>query len=127
MAKFNYTQMKKTAERLVYSYGRKITLQCVAASDTDEDNITKSIEIDAVMVLPNQVRIFGLSALGESARPDPQIVETESVYIVVPTNQVGDIKQWNQIMDQGKCQRIMATQLLNPGELPMLAYIGTVR
>ena len=127
--KYDYANAKKLATSLIRRFGRSVKLQRIEASETGNRNVVEEVEVQATMMLPNQVRIFGLSALGESARPNEQIVETEVVYILVPPDEE-DFKRWNCIEDSDSVrgeQRIIATQVFKPGDTSILGYIGAGR
>jgi len=124
----NYAALAITAQRLVTEAGRTVTL--VRPSETPVDTTRpwndKTADEDilvvpAVQLLPNSVRVFGLSALGEAGKLDGLLSVSELVYVVFAGE--SDLKQYTFVRD-GQDYGIMATQSLKPANITLLGFIG---
>lgn len=137
----DYTKMAALAKRLITENGR--TVQLVRPNETATDpakpwlgsvaGTPTLVSVPAVQLLPNQVRIFGLSALGlagtlegtpnEAAKGLVQL--SELVYIVYPEG--NDLRVFTHVRDGGVDYTIEATQELRPGNAIVLGFIGVRR
>lgn len=134
---YDYTKVRNTAERLVNRFGRRVTLVRPTevkentnrpwkgpSTDADE-NPEFTFEVPCIQLLPNQVRIFGLAALGESQMLDGLISMSEYVYVVFQGET--DLRQFTFVRDGGVDYQIEATQALRPANITLLGYIGVRR
>lgn len=104
----------------ILKHGRAITLFNRAATPT-------SHETHGLFLPPNQVRIFGLSALGEGTKFDQLFAQSEQIVIVYVETAI-DIKQFSFVRDTDTTiWKVDAIQELKPAETRILAYIGTRR
>jgi hypothetical protein len=137
-----YERMQAKAIQLVAKYGRDVTLirpsrnlavpgkkwKGVTESDDPllEDSNERLVTIKSVVTLPNQVRVFGLSALGDAAEFKDLIQFSEKVHIIAPGTDI-NIKDFVSVRDEDGDWGINATQILRPGEITLLGYIGVRR
>ena len=124
----DYNKLAVLAERLVTEAGRTVTL--VRVSETPADvaapwngvtGVETTLVVPAVQLLPNSVRVFGLSALGEAGKLDGLVSVSELVYIIFAGE--NDLKQYTLVRD-GQDYGIMATQSLKPANTTLLGFIG---
>jgi hypothetical protein len=130
----DYTRLAATAERLINKNGREVTFVKKSTTPLDptkpwKGSSTSATETTlvrrAVFVPPNQVRIFGLSALGEATQFVDMIAFCEQIAIVFPDE--NDLKEYQTLRDGSINWNIMALQLLKPADKQILAFIGTRR
>ena len=128
----NYEKIAKTAERLILESGRSITL--VRPSETPIDatkpwngsqSSEETLTLPGVQLLPNAVRVFGLSALGDATELRGLLELNERVYIVFQGT--ADISTFNFVRDGGIDYQIQGTQELKPGDVILLGFIGVRR
>lgn len=135
---FDYERQRKISERLIKSRGREITLvrpsEEKANSDRpwkgpkvppDPDGNAFRLTVPGIQLLPNQVRIFGLSALGESGKLDGLIQISELIFIVFQGE--NDLRQFTFVEDGGVNFHIQTTQSLKPADVTLLGFIGVRR
>lgn len=134
---YDYTRVRDTAERLVKRFGRTVTLVRPTEIKDDHDrpwkgpsvnsdvNPDTKLQVPAIQLLPNQVRIFGLSAIGESHMLDGLVSKSEYVYIIFQGEV--DIRQFTFVEDRAVTYQIEATQSLRPANVTLLGYIGVRR
>lgn len=128
----DYEEIRQIAQELVTEWGRTVTL--VRPSETPVDatrpwigNIDDdfTLVVPAIQVLPNQVRIFGLSALGESGKLDELMQISQLIYVVFQGEV--DLRQFTFLLDGGVRYNINSTQALKPANVTLLGYIGASR
>lgn len=129
----NYEKLVQKARKLITDNGRTITLvrQNEIASDPAKPwNGSLSapdtlLEVPALQLLPNAVRVFGLSALGDASRLDGLLSLSEYVYVLFQGEV--DLHQFTFVRDGGIDFHIEATQALKPANVTMLGFIGVKR
>jgi len=129
----DYVKLAATAERLVTKNGRTVTLVRTGEVPVDVDkpwlgNVAAgetTLVVPAVQLLPNAVRIFGLSALGEASRLSELISNSEIVYILFQGEV--DLKPFTFVRDGGIDYQIEATQSLKPANTTVLGFVGVRR
>lgn len=130
----DYVKMASTAQRLIRENGREVIFVRKPQSSLDPnkpwngpDPIAQEITItlSGVFVPPNQIRQFGLSALGEGTEFRDLIDFSEQVIIVYPGDT--DLKDYKTIRDNGINWNMVGLQFLKPGTVPLLAFVGTRR
>jgi len=131
----DYAKLAATAERLVTDAGRTVTLVArdrnpadpaqpwngpadIAAGET-------TVEVPAVQLLPNAVRIFGLSALGDANEFQGLVTYSELVYIVFQGEE--NLEDYSIVRDDGVDFQVEATQALKPANTTLLGFIGVRR
>lgn len=132
MATFDYASLVTTVDELLTEFGREITL--IKLSETPNDTAkpwngpisdNETVTFKCAQLLPNQVRIFGLSALGESTELTNMINHSDIVYVGYGGQiNVGD---YTYVEDGGVQYLINATQELKPADTVLLNYIGVNR
>ena len=130
----DYVKLAGVADRLIRANGREVQFVRKATalldpakpwkgSDPDEDEIT--LTLPAVFVPPNQVRIFGLSALGEATEFRDMVTFSEQIAIVACGQ--NDLREYQTIRDGSINWNMIGLQLLKPATLNILAFVGTRR
>jgi hypothetical protein len=131
----DYVKLAGIAERLVNKSGRAVTLVRNPTTMADPmkpwkgpdfvDGEEITLDVKAVFVTPNQVRIFGLSALGDSTQFVDMVAVSEQIMILFPGE--NDIKQFQTVRDGTVNWNITAIQILKPADTTLLAFMGTRR
>lgn len=128
----NYVKLQATALRLINANGRAITLgrKSRTAADANEPwngptGADTTLAIFGVFVPPNTVREFGLPSLGEGTEFQDLLRFSQQIVIVAPED--NDIRDYEYVIDRSENWGIVATQVLRPGELTMLGFIGVRR
>lgn len=135
---FDYERQRRIAERLIRRSGRTVTLIRPSEQKENENRPWKGprvppdpdgepfrFPVPGVQLLPNQVRTFGLSALGEAGKLDDLIQVSELVYIIFQGEV--DLRQFTFVEDDGVNFHINTTQALKPAHVTLLGYIGVRR
>ena len=134
MTKYNYIRARNKAQELITRFGRQITLVRPTQIKQNPDRPWKGpdqtvppqiLVIPGIQLLPNQVRVFQLSALGEASMLEGAILVSELVYIVFQGET--DIRDFSFVEDNGVKYHINATQALKPADITLLGYIGVRR
>jgi len=129
----DYGKLAEKARKLITDNGRTITL--VRQNETPID-ATKpwngsvaspetTVVVPAMQLLPNAVRVFGLSALGDASKLDGLISVSEYVYVLFQGEV--DLHQFTFVRDGGIDFNIEATQALKPANVTLLGFIGVRR
>lgn len=128
----DYAKLAETSKRLITEAGRTVTLVRPSEVPADPskpwDGPTQTeitIDVPGVQLLPNAVRVFGLSALGDANEFRGLVTFSELVYIVFAGET--DLSQFTIVRDQGVDYQIEATQELKPKDVTLVGYIGVRR
>ncbi|MAD98777.1 MAG: hypothetical protein Unbinned200contig1000_15 [Prokaryotic dsDNA virus sp.] len=128
----DYAKLAATAQRLITDAGRTITLVRPTESPADPTQPWNgpsggetTLDVPGVQLLPNSVRIFGLSALGDANEFRGLVTYSELVYVVFPGE--NDLSQFTFVRDNGIDFQIEATQELKPKDVTLVGYIGVRR
>lgn len=131
----DYTRTAATADRLITKFGRPVTF--INPSDTPVDPTRPwdgntsagdtSVTLNAVMVPPNTVRQFGLTALGEGTEFRDLVTFSQEILIAYPED--NDLRQFNHILDGTPPVRwtVIGLQVLKPATVQLLAFVGVRR
>lgn len=131
MKPYDYERLRRKSKEMITRFGRKVTLVRPTQTPTDSQRPWKgpqpsgaetTLKIPGLQLLPNQVRIFNLSALGEASTLKGAILKSEYVYIVFQDQE--DIRGYTFVEDGGERFHIEATQVLKPADTILLGYIG---
>jgi hypothetical protein len=133
MGTYDYAPIAAKVDAALIKYGREITLTKYSETPADatkpwngrDPSGDTTLTVNALQLLPNAVRIFGLSALGESSRLEGMLNVLDYVYIAyIGTAEISD---FTYVTDGGVDYIIEATQELKPEDVNLLAYIGVRR
>lgn len=133
MVAFDYTDLAATAKSLVEEFGRAVTLTGLkqAAADPSKpwegpsDAAGVPLPLWGCFVPPNTVRQFGLTSLGEGTEWKDLITFSEQIMITFPGEV--DLRNYTNLNDQGVVWGILGTQVLRPGPVTLMAFIGVRR
>lgn len=124
----DYDKMALVAERLVTENGRTISLIRQGETPTDtakpwngSSGVETVVDVPGIQLLPNAVRVFGLSALGDAGKLDGLISISELVYVIFQGEE--DLKQFTFVRDGGVDYQIEATQALKPANKTLLGFV----
>lgn len=135
MAGPDYVKLAAKAQTLITNAGRTITL--VRPNETPADPTQPwngppaapagetTLDLPGVQLLPNAVRIFGLSALGDANEFRGLVTYAELVYVVFQGE--ADLSEYTFVRDGGVDYQIEATQELKPADTTLLGFIGVRR
>lgn len=128
----NYVKLQATALRLITENGRTITLGRKSRNPADASEpwngptgADTTLSISGVFVPPSSVREFGLPALGEGTEYQDLLRFSQQIIIVAPEDE--DIRDYEYVTDRSENWGIVGTQVLRPGDLIMLGFIGVRR
>lgn len=129
----DYVKLQKTAIRLIKKNGREITL--IGLNETAADPLKpwngpvaggeENLIVSGVFVPPNTVRQFGLTALGEGTEFMDLITLSEQVIIIAQGDI--DIRTFTEVLDRNERWGIIGMQVLRPGDVTLLSFIGVRR
>jgi len=128
----DYVKLAATAERLIAANGRTITFVRkpeVAADPTKpwgpQTGSDITFETSSVFVPPNTVRQFGLTALGQGTEFDDLITFSDYIGIFFPGTE--DIREYTHVIDGAETFGIIGLQILKPGSVQLLGFVGIRR
>lgn len=129
----DYVKLQKTAIRLIKKNGREITLIGLNETAADTSKPWKGpatggetdLIVSGVFVPPNTVRQFGLTALGEGTEFMDLITLSEQVIIIAQGDI--DIRTFTEVLDRSERWGIIGMQVLRPGDVTLLSFIGVRR
>jgi hypothetical protein len=133
----NYVKLLATANRLIAKNGRDVVLKRFPRVPVDntkpwrgpieatEEFPDVTLSIRGVFVPPNTVREFGLTSLGEGSLME-DMIKTSHQIVIIP-GQSTDIRDFNILTDRDQDWGIKAMQVLRPGDIALLAFIGVAR
>lgn len=133
MSTFDYASLRTTAQGLITKFGRSIVLRRTDRTPANSAQPWKGpadpgtnvdLTLDGVFVPPNTVREFGITALGEGTEFRDMLQFSQQIVII---SQEVDIRQYETVVDGGAEWNVMATQVLRPGDVYMLGFIGVRR
>lgn len=133
MSTFDYASLKTTVDALMTEFGRSITLRRTDRTPADTNKpwdgpanpgTPATITLDAVFVPPNTVRQFGLTALGEGTEVIDMLAFSEQIAIIA---QDVDVRGYDTVVDGGATWNVLAYQVLRPGDVYMLGFLGIRR
>ncbi len=131
----DYNKLALKAQKLVTDAGRTVTL--VRPNETPADASQPwngppaapagetTLDVPGIQLLPNAVRVFGLSALGDAKEFQGLITFSELVYVVFQGEV--DLATYTLVRDGGVDYQIEATQALKPANTTLLGFIGVRR
>jgi hypothetical protein len=129
-----YASKAATAKRLINKRGRSIELIRLDESAANTSRPWKgppstpsetTLPLKGVFVPPNTVRKFGLSALGLGTQLEDMISMSDQV-IIVAQGEV-DLRIFTEVLDDGMRWGIFASQILKPGDVTLLGFLGVRR
>ena len=128
----DYTKLAATADRLIKANGREITFIGKSQTPADPtkpwdgptDGTDTKLILKGVFVPPNTVRQFGLTALGQGTEYVDLISFSEQIIITFQGD--NDLRLYTQVLDDVK-YGIVGLQVLKPGPINMLAFVGIRR
>lgn len=135
----NYDKLLVTANKLISKNGRPVILYAqgrTPAADVnkpwkgvqenvDPNTVSIKLETTGVFVPPNTVRQFGITSLGEGTEFKDMLSKSEEI-IIIPGAEV-NFRQFNFVRERGTDYGILASQVLRPGTLTLLAFVGIRR
>lgn len=138
----DYVKLAAKARTLITQNGRTVTLvkptktsadpaqpwngpAAPVTDPVDPDDGEIKLEVPGVQLLPNAVRVFGLSALGDANEFRGLITYSELVYIVFQGEE--NLESYTFVRDDGVDFQIEATQALKPANTTLLGFIGVRR
>jgi len=129
----DYNKLAAKAQQLITDSGRTVRLVKPGIVPVDptkpwNGNIPTgevTLEVPAVQLLPNAVRIFSLSALGDANEFRGLVTFSELVYIIFQGEE--NLEDYTIVRDGGVDFQIEATQALKPANKTLLGFIGVRR
>lgn len=121
----DWNRTRATVKRLIDLYGRPVTM----VNDQGPANANDPLGPPAARLeVPNIMGVFvrpsGYIKLGESTMMDPGMwPEADKIFLVLP-DLTNDYTKFTRVVDDGEEFKIYKTELIKPGTVPLLAYIG---
>lgn len=127
----DYVKLAATAERLIRLNGRLVSFVRKTEVPLDPLKPWKGntagetlLTVSAVFVPPNTVRQFGITSLGQGTEFIDLITFSEQIAIIYQAD--ADLREYTTLRD-GVDYNILGIQVLKPGPINMLAFIGVRR
>lgn len=122
----DYNRTRATVDRLIKAYGRPVTFVNDAGPLDVSDPLgppAARLEVPGIMAV--FVRPSGYIKLGESSQLDPGMwPECDKIMLVLPSL-VHDFSKFTRVIDtDGQGLKIYKTELIQPGSVPLLIYVG---
>lgn len=129
----DYVELAAVAAELVEDAGRAVTLTGLTGAPANpskpwegpSDAVGTPLPLFGVFVPPNTVRQFGLTNLGEGTEWKDLITFSEQIMITFPGEV--DLRGYTNLNDQGVVWGILGSQVLRPGPVTLLAFLGVRR
>lgn len=128
----DYVKLAATAKRLVAANGRTITFVQNSEVAVDPDKPWGATEeqrtvlvTSAVFVPPNTVRQFGLTALGQGTEFVDLVAFSDYIGIFFPGTV--DCRKFSHVEDGAETFGIIGLQILKPGDVQLLGFVGIRR
>ena len=133
----DYAKLLVTVNKLISKNGRDIIFNREDRTSKDPDKPWRGPKLEAdggtpvvlatkgVFVPPNTVREFGITSLGEGTEWVDMMTLSQQIVIVPGTET--DLRQFDKITDRGVDWGIKAIQILRPGALALLGFVGVRR
>lgn len=133
----NYVKLLAVANKLINKNGRNIILQHEERDPKDpskpwrgpllekDGGTPVKFPVKGVFVPPNTVREFGITSLGEGTLMEDMIAVSQQIVIIAGTET--DLRQFDTIKDRSESWGIKGLQVLRPGDITLLAFIGVRR
>lgn len=129
----DYVRLISTASRLITANGRSISFRKPSETPSDSnkpwngptDGDEIQLDLTGVFVPPNTVREFGISALGEGTELKDLITFSQQIVITAPGE--NDLREYSSLVDRDDRWGILGMQVLRPGDLQILAFVGVRR
>lgn len=134
----DYVKLLSVAKRLINKNGRDIILKRGTRQPFDANkpwgprtknpspgNEGKSLAVRGVFVPPNTVREFGITSLGEGTLMEDMIKVSQQIVIIAGIDE--DMRVFSEIIDRGETWGIQGIQVLRPGEIQLLSFVGVRR
>lgn len=123
----------KTALRLLNTRGREISFIKLNESPLSVNEPWKgppstgenSLILKGVFVPPVAITGFGLSALGEGTQYRDLVTFSEQIIIVSPGEI--DLRDYTKVIDRNDRWGITSLQVLRPGKITILGFVGVRR
>ena len=129
----DYVRLAATADRLITKNGRDA--QFIVANPIPSNVVEPwkgsdsvgdvSTTHKVVMVPPNTVRQFGLTALGQGTEFNDLIKFSEEILILFPGTV--DLRTYDHVIDDAVRWTIIGIQVLKPADLQLLGFVGVRR
>lgn len=128
----DYTRLAATAQRLIQKNGRSIVFVKLDEASADPtqpwngpDTSETTLALNGVFVPPNTVRQFGISALGEGTEFRDLVTFSEQIIITAQGD--NDLREYTKVIDRDDRWGIIGLQVLRPGDINLLAFVGVRR
>lgn len=129
----DYNRLSQTAERLIRNNGRSISFIKLNETPQNSNRPWKGpgaggetkVAMNGVFVPPNTVRQFGLTALGEGTEFKDLITFSQQIIIVAQGN--NDLREFTSVEDANVRWGIIGIQVLRPGDVALLGFVGVRR
>lgn len=129
----DYNAIAQRVMKKIEKYGRPILLETLYNTAPiqkpwagNEGGDPSYKQVNAVFVPPKAVSRYGLAALSESNEYIDFTVMSDQVAIIGMVG-LSELTTYHKITDNGVFWKIVGSQVLRPGAVPLLGYIGVRR
>lgn len=121
----DWARYRATVKRLIDKYGRPLTFVNDSGPATVSDPLgPPAARLEVPDVMGVFVRPSGYIKLGESTMMDPGMwPEADKIVLVLPSL-THDFETFTRVLDTVQGYKIYKTELLKPGPVPILIYVG---
>ena len=123
---YDYAAKAETARRLIDKYGRSITLYQPSTTPIDATDKSKGVDPTVAPNTPTKgafVNPSGYSSLGISKDRTALLENTSAIVLVAPVAGF-DVGAVSRVSDGGGDYLVEMVEKLQPGDTPVLYYIG---
>lgn len=123
----DWNAKRATVKRMIDKYGRPLTfVNDLGAADPNDPLGAPAPRLEVPNIMGCFVRPSGYIKLGESTLMDPGMwPEADKIVLVLPSLE-HDFETFTRVLDTVQGYKIYKTELLKPGPVPLLVYVGLV-
>jgi hypothetical protein len=128
----DYVKLASMAKRLIDADGRSVTFTGNSGTPTvaskpwgAQTAAGEPLVTFAVFVPPSSIQQFGLAALGQGTQFEELVTFSDFVGIFFPGTT--DIRQFSHVVDDTETFGITGLQILKPGDVQLLGFVGMRR
>ena len=128
----NYLKLQATANRLIQSAGREMIFRRTSRTLINDakpwlgtTGDPTDLPLYAVAAPPGAVRQFGITSLADGTEFDGNFKNSELTLIIASKG--NDLRQIDEVIDNGKTFKVVALQEFTPGQVNLLSFAGIRR
>lgn len=126
---YDYAKKVETARRMITKYGRDITLAHASTTPVDATDPSKGVDSSAAVSSTTKgvfVYPSGYLSLGISKDRTALLERTSAIVLVAPVADF-DVEKSHKVTDGGGDYLVETVDKLQPGDTPVLFYVGLAK